>query len=123
MAGHNPGQGHGRGCGDGWGSGRGGGCAYNKSSKTTKVGLCKELEGNIFHYGSKMSADLMQTTQEKIVQYMVAKYGGDITNKLQNWLPIVINPPEYSPHIKARHVARVPNKTTCWQFIKPGRQQ
>ena len=49
----------------------------------------------------------MQMTQEKIVKYVVAKYGGDIMNELQNQTPVVIDVPEYSGHIKARHTARV----------------
>ena len=52
--------------------------------KTTKVGLCKELENHIFDYGVTNATDLMRTTQEKIAQYVGIKYGEDITNELSN---------------------------------------
>jgi hypothetical protein len=58
------------GCGAGHsGAGRGsGGCgqsyAANKIS-TKKVGLCKDLESNIFDYGTKTAANLMRTMQER----------------------------------------------------------
>jgi hypothetical protein len=54
------------------------------TSKNTKVGLCKELNKNIFDYGSKTAADLMRNLQVKIVQYVGAKYGEDIANELEN---------------------------------------
>jgi hypothetical protein len=50
--------------------------------KTSKVGLCKELENNVFDYGIPNAADLMHTTQEKIRQYVGIKYGEGIVNKL-----------------------------------------
>ena len=46
--------------------GRGGGNRY----RPIKVGLNKELEGNVFDLGERLSADLLQTTQIKIVQYI-----------------------------------------------------
>ncbi len=46
--------------------GRGRGTGYTSKPKTSKVGLCKELEDNIFNYGVPNAADLMRTTQEKI---------------------------------------------------------
>ena len=83
------------------------GHSYNVNrGKATKVGLCKELEGNIFDYGSKGCADQMRMTQEKIVQYAATKYGGDIAKELQNRTKVVIVPPEYAAHIQARHAAR-----------------
>jgi hypothetical protein len=80
------GRGHGR-CGGhaGRGSGGGRGSAYsNGKEKTTKVGLCKDLKGNVFDFGTTLAADQMQITQEKIMQYIGAKYREDIANKLQN---------------------------------------
>ena len=67
----------GGGCG-GAGRGSGGrGQTYTNNNKPTtkKVGLCKDLEANIFDFGTKSAADLMRTTQEKIVQYVGAKLG------------------------------------------------
>jgi hypothetical protein len=58
RVGHGPRNGQGQGCGRGMG--------YTSKPKTSKVGLCKELENNIFDYGVPNAADLMQTTQEKI---------------------------------------------------------
>ena len=74
--------------------GRGGG--YSKSVRTVKVGLCKDLEGNIFDFGTKTLADLMRTTQEKIVQYVGTKFGADIANELQNRVTCVIPPPPHT---------------------------
>ena len=53
---------------------------YTLKPKTWKVGLCKELESNIFDYGVPNAADLMRTIQEKIEQYVGIKYGEDIAN-------------------------------------------
>ena len=58
----------GRGPGNGRGQGRGGGTGYTSKPKTLKVGLCKELENNVFNYGIPNAANLMHTTQEKIGQ-------------------------------------------------------
>jgi hypothetical protein len=63
------GQNSGRaGCGpgNGQGQGRGRGTGYTSKPKTSKVGLCKELENKIFDYGIPNAADLMRTMQEKI---------------------------------------------------------
>ena len=61
----------GRGGGRGGAGQGGGGCCrlYTNNNKPTtkKVGLCKDLEANIFNFGTKTAADLMRTTQEKIV--------------------------------------------------------
>ena len=59
-------------------TGRGGRGNYRYKSTSTKTGLNKELEGNIFDLGERSSADLMRTTQIKIAQYVGSHYGGDI---------------------------------------------
>jgi hypothetical protein len=61
---------------------KGRGSGYSAKPKTTKVGLCKELESNVFHYGGYNAADTMRVTQEKIQQYVGIKYGEDIANKI-----------------------------------------
>jgi hypothetical protein len=71
--------------------------------KTSKVGLCKELENNIFDYGIPNAANLMHTTQEKIGQYVGIKYGEDIANELTNKATVTIPPPVYSTAILLRH--------------------
>ena len=83
--------------------GRGRGSAYSNKPRTTKVGLCKELEANVFDYGVHNAADLMRTTQEKIVLYVGTKYGEDIANELNNKVTVTIQPPVYSVAIQARH--------------------
>ncbi len=60
-----------------------------------KVGLCKELESNIFDYGISNAADLMRTMQEKIGEYVGIKYGEDIANELTNKTTVIIPPPVY----------------------------
>ncbi len=77
--------------------------AYSNKPRTTKVGLCKELESNVFDYGVHNAADLMKTTQENIVLYVGAKYGEDIVNELSNKVTVTIPPPVYSAAIIARH--------------------
>jgi hypothetical protein len=71
--------------------------------KMSKVGLCKELENNIFDYGIPNTANLMRTTQEKIEQYVGIKYGEDIANELTNKATVTIPPPVYSTAILLRH--------------------
>ncbi len=83
--------------------GQGRGSAYSNKPRTTKVGLCKELDSNVFDYGVHNAADLMRTTQEKIVLYVGAKYGEDIANELNNKATMTIPPPAYSAAIVARH--------------------
>ena len=83
--------------------GRGRGSTYSNKPRTTKVGLCKELEANVFDYGVHNAADLMRTTQEKIVLYVGAKYGEDIANELNNKVTVTIPPPVYSDAIRVQH--------------------
>ncbi len=86
--------GHGGCAGRGPGGGRGN--AYTGGRvKTTKVGLCKDLEGNVFDFGTTSAAGQMRITQEKIAQYIGAKYGEDLANKLQNKTRIVFSAPAY----------------------------
>ena len=49
----------------------------------------------------------MQTMQEKIIQYAASTYSGNIANKLKNRTQVVLNAPDYSDHIMARHQAKV----------------
>jgi hypothetical protein len=71
--------------------------------KTLKVGLCKELENNIFDYGVPNTSNIMHTTQEKIGHYIGIKYGEDIANKLTNKATVTIPPPMHSTAILLRH--------------------
>ncbi len=67
-----------------------------------KVGLVKELEGNIFDFGEHSSANLMHSTQIKIAHYIGHKYGGDIMGELQTKQEFVVPPAEYPPTSMAR---------------------
>jgi hypothetical protein len=70
MAGQNAGKGQGDGhAGRDGRSGagqKGRRSGYSAKPKTTKVGLCKELVSNVFHYGGYNAANTMRVTQEKI---------------------------------------------------------
>jgi hypothetical protein len=98
------GQGNGRAGRNGRGGsgrkGRGAGYSSQGKPKSTKVGLCKELEGHIFDYGGHGAADTMRVTQEKILQYLGLKFGEDIANELTNKATMVLNPPKYSAVIE-----------------------
>jgi hypothetical protein len=94
---------NGRGSGNGRGEGHGRGTGYTLKPKMSKVGLCKELESNIFDYGVSNAANLMRTIQEKIGQYVGIKYGEDIANELTNKTTVTIPPPVYSTAILLRH--------------------
>jgi hypothetical protein len=76
------------------------GSGYSAKPKTTKVGLCKELESNVFHYGGYNAAGTMRVTQEKIQQYVGIK---DIANKICNKVTVVLRPPQYFDVIINRH--------------------
>ncbi len=76
---------------------------YTLKPKMSKVGLCKELESNIFDYGESNAAHLMCTMQEKIGQYIGIKYGEDIANELTIKSTVTIPPPVYSAAILLRH--------------------
>jgi hypothetical protein len=99
----------GRGCGGRGGrAGRGpGGSRGNPYTsdrvKTMKVGLCKDLEGNVFDFGTMSAVDQMRILKEKIAQYIGAKYGEDIANKLQNKTRIVLSAPAYPSTTMTRH--------------------
>jgi hypothetical protein len=52
------------------GESRGHWVKYAKQKATIIMGLCTDLEGNIFGLGATMAANKMKTTQEKITQYV-----------------------------------------------------
>jgi hypothetical protein len=107
MAGQNEGKGQGDRCAghdsrSGAGQ-KGRGSGYSAKPKTTKVGLCKELESNFFHYGGYNAAGTIRVTQKKIQQYVGIKYGKDIANEICNKVTMVLWPPQYSDVIVNRH--------------------
>jgi len=110
MAQAGSGGGRGKTYGRGGRDGRGGagraGCGrgYSTKPKSTKVGLCKELEHHVFDYGGHGAADTMRITQEKIQQCAGIKYGEDIANELKNRVQVVIDQPQYTQAIMTRHI-------------------
>ena len=88
----------------GRGPGGGRGNAYTGGRvKTMKVGLCKDLKDNVFDFETTSAADQMRILQEKIAQYIGAKYGEDIANKLQNKTRIVLSAPAYPTMMMTQH--------------------
>jgi hypothetical protein len=61
----------------------------------------------VFDFGTMSAADQMQILQEKIAQYIGAKYGEDIANKLQNKTRIVLSAPAYPSMTMTRHALRI----------------
>jgi hypothetical protein len=82
-----------------------------KSGGTTrmmKIGLCKDLEGNVFDFGTTLAAVQMQILQEKIAQYIGEKYGEDtIANELQNETKVVIPTPAYASTALTRYMLQI----------------
>jgi hypothetical protein len=103
------GKGRSGGCGGhaAGGSGGGRGNTYVGKGKMMKVGLCKDLKGNVFDFGTISAADQLCIMQEKIAQYIGAKYGEDIANELQNKMTVVIPTPTYSSAMMTRHTLRI----------------
>ena len=95
----------GRGGGRG-GRGRGRGHGYTGTSGATKKGLCNALGPNVFDYGDKAAADRMRTSWEKVVQYVGAHYGQDISNELQNKIRVTLPEPTHSNDVLTRHATR-----------------
>jgi hypothetical protein len=88
----------------GRGPGGGRGSAYTRGRvKTRKVGLCKDLKENVFDFRTTSAADQMRISQDKISQYISAKYGEDIANKFQNKTRIVLSSPAYQSTTMTQH--------------------
>ena len=67
--------------------------------------LCKELEGNIFDFGERSSADLMRTTYIKIAHHVGIKYGGDVMKELETKTDFIVPPAIYPASATARQPA------------------
>ena len=107
MSGRGGGRGR-RGLGRAGRAAGGRGNAYTGGrARTTKVGLCKDLESNVFDFGTTSAADQMRITQDKLAQYIGAKYGEDIANELQNKTRIVLSAPTYSSATMTHHALRI----------------
>jgi hypothetical protein len=52
---------------------------------------------------SIMDIGQMRTAWEKLVQFMGTNYGQDISNELQNKIPVTLSEPVHTPEVLARH--------------------
>jgi hypothetical protein len=68
--------------------------------------MCTHLGTNVFDYGQKSAADQVQTSWEKLVQYVGTNYGQDINNKLQNKVWVILTEPAHTDDVLARHSVR-----------------
>jgi hypothetical protein len=93
-------------------SGRGGergghGCRrgqnYTGARMEAKSGLCAALGINVFDYGHRAAADQMRTSWEKLLQFVGTNYGQDISNELQNKIPVILSESVHTPEVLARH--------------------
>jgi hypothetical protein len=80
-----------------------------------KSGLCAALGNNVFDYGHRAAADQMRTSWEKLVQFVGTNYGQDISNELQNKIPVVLLEPVHTPEVLARHAI-------CEQMVRTGEE-
>jgi hypothetical protein len=101
--------GRGRGGSHGGCSGKHGVCSrgrrqnYTVTRTAAKSGLCAALGINVFDYGHRAAADQMRTSWEKLVQFVGTNYGQDISNELQNKIPVILSKPVHTPEVLARH--------------------
>jgi hypothetical protein len=103
MTGRGRGGSHG-GCGGKHGvCSRGRGQNYTVTRTAAKSGLCAALGINVFDYGHRAAADQMRTSWEKLVQFVGTNYGQDISNELQNKIPVILSEPVHTLEVLARH--------------------
>ncbi len=76
---------------------------YTGTRTMPKSGLCAAHGNNGFDYGHRGAADQTQTSWEKLVQYVGTNYGQDISNKIQNKIPMTLAEPVHTPEVLARH--------------------
>jgi protein-disulfide isomerase-like protein with CxxC motif len=60
----------------------------------------------VFDYGHKEAADQMRTSWEKLVQYVGATYGQDISNELHNKTTAILAEPVHTTAVLTMHAAR-----------------
>jgi hypothetical protein len=75
---------------------------YTGTRTAAKHGLCAALGINVFDYGHRAAADQMRTSWEKLVQFVGTNYGQDISNELQNKIPVILSEPVHTPEVLAR---------------------
>jgi hypothetical protein len=70
----------------------------------------------VFDYGHRAAADQMRTSWEKLVQFVGTNYGQDISNELQNKIPVILSEPVHTPEVFARHAI-------CEQMVQTGEEK
>ncbi len=86
--------------------GHGRGQNYTGARMVAKSGLCAALGINVFDCGHRAAADQMRTSWEKLVQFVGTNFGQDISNELQNKIPMILSEPVRTPKVLARHAIR-----------------
>jgi hypothetical protein len=71
-----------------------------------KSGLRAALGNNVFDYGHRAAVDQMRTSWEKLIQFVGTNYGQDISNELQNKIPVILLEQVHTPEVLARHAIR-----------------
>jgi hypothetical protein len=85
------------------GHGHGRGQNYTGTSTAAKSGLGAALGNNVFDYGHRAAVDQMRTSWEKLVQFVGTNYWQDVSNELQNKIPVVLSEPVHTQEVLARH--------------------
>jgi hypothetical protein len=98
-----------------------GGQNYTGARMVAKSGLCAALSNNVFNYGHRAAADQMRTLREKLVQFIGTNYRQDISNELQNKIPVMLTKPVHTLEILARHAIRGLMVRTGQQNIQQAR--
>jgi hypothetical protein len=76
---------------------------YNGAETVAKSGLCAALGNNVFNYGHRAAVDQLRTSWEKPVQFVGTNYGHNLSNELQNKIPVIHPKPVHTPEDLARH--------------------
>jgi hypothetical protein len=97
------------------GCSRGRGQNYTGTRTVAKSGLCAALGNNVFDYGHRAATDQMRTSWEKLVQFVGTNYGQDISNELQNKIPVILSEPIHTLEVLARHAI-------CEQMVRTGEE-
>jgi hypothetical protein len=76
---------------------------YTGTRTAAKSGLCAALGNNVFNYGHRAAVDQMRTSWEKLIQFVGTNYGQDISNELQNKIPVILSELVHTLEVLARH--------------------
>jgi hypothetical protein len=73
--------------------------------------------------GHKEATYQMQTSWEKIVEYVGTNYGPTISNELQNKLTVILPEPVHTTAILARHATRSAMIKTAQKNMQDAREE